>query len=120
MKNQPKILIVQELIDNIKSIIVNSRRNVAQKVNQTLIFTYWEIGKIIVENERKKSIDNQTSRQIILSLSKKLSEELGRGFSRSNLFNMRKFYLEYNSVQTLSGQLSWSHICELLIIDDKD
>lgn len=120
MNKKLKISIEQELIDNIKSIIVNSRKKVAQKVNQALIITYWEIGKIIVENERKKGIDTQTSRQLILSLSKKLTEELGRGFSRSNLFNMRKFFLEYKSVQTVSGQLSWSHICELLIIEDKD
>jgi len=120
MNKKLKILIEQELIDNIKSIIVNSRKSVAQKVNQALIITYWEIGKTIVENERKKGIDTQTSRQLILSLSKKLTRELGRGFSRSNLFNMRKFFLEYKTVQTLSGQLSWSHICELLIIEDKD
>ena len=120
MNNKPKIVIEQELIDSIKTIIINSRKNIAQKVNQALILTYWEIGKLIVENERKKGIDKQSTRQFILSLSKKLTDELGRGFSRSNLFNMRKYYLEYKTVQTLSGQLSWSHICELLIIDDKD
>ena len=120
MDNKPKIIIEQELIDSIKTIIINSRKNIAQKVNQALILTYWEIGKLIVENERKKGIDKQSTRQFILSLSKKLTDELGRGFSRSNLFNMRKFYLEYKNVQTVSGQLSWSHICELLIIDDKD
>jgi Uncharacterized conserved protein len=73
-----------------------------------------------VETEQKNNIDNQTSRQIILNLSKQLTEELGKGFSRSNLFNMRKFYIEYPSVQTVSGQLTWSHICELLIIDGND
>ena len=49
-----------------------------------------------------------------------MTSELGKGFSRSNLFNMRKFYLEYQNVQTVSGHLAWSHICELLIIEDKD
>ncbi|HUH36294.1 MAG TPA: PDDEXK nuclease domain-containing protein [Moheibacter sp.] len=52
-------------------------------------------------------------------LSKELTKEIGRGFSRSNLFNMRKLYLEYSDVQMLSGQLSWSHLCELMIIEDK-
>jgi predicted nuclease of restriction endonuclease-like (RecB) superfamily len=46
--------------------------------------------------------------------------ELGPGFSRSNLQNMRNFYLEYPICQTLSGKLSWSHYCELLIVSDKD
>ena len=120
MSSELKIQIEQELIDNIKSIIVNARKNIAQKVNQALIFTYWEIGKVIVENEKRKGVNKPSSRQFILELSKRLSKELGRGFSRSNLFNMRKFHLEYHNVQTVSGQLSWSHICELLIINDKD
>ncbi len=53
-------------------------------------------------------------------LSKTLSKELGRGFSRSNLQNMRSFYINYKKCQTLSGKLSWSHYCELLGISDKN
>lgn len=108
-----------ELIDNIKLIINNSRKNVAQIVNHELIATYWQIGKEIVSNESQNHIDSKSSRQLILELSKQLSDELGRGFSRANLFNMRKFHLEYPSVQTLSRHLNWSHFCELLIIEDK-
>jgi predicted nuclease of restriction endonuclease-like (RecB) superfamily len=110
----------KELIENIKSIILNARRNVAQRVNTELLAAYWTIGKEIVESERKNNVDATTLRQIILNLSKQLTNELGRGFSRSNLFNMRKFYVEYPDVQTLSGHLNWSHICEILIIEDKD
>ena len=110
----------KNLVENIKELIVASRTSIGQKVNYALIATYWKIGNEIVLNEEKNNIDNQSSRQIILSLSKQLTGELGRGFSRSNLFNMRKFYLEYPNVQTLSGQLSWSHICELLIIESKE
>ncbi|MCL2072625.1 MAG: DUF1016 N-terminal domain-containing protein [Marinilabiliaceae bacterium] len=73
----------------------------------------------MVEKERINNIDNQTSRQIILQLSKQLTESLGNGFSRSNLFNMRKLYIEFPNVQTLSGHLSWSHICELITMDNK-
>ena len=53
-------------------------------------------------------------------MSKSLTEEFGRGFSRSNLQNMRSFYLNYEKCQTVSGKLSWSHYCELLSISDKD
>lgn len=109
-----------ELITSIKQIVLNARKNVFQKVNQELINTYWLVGKEIADMENKNSIDNQTSRQIILNLSKKLTEELGKGFSRSNLFNMRKFYIEYPDVQSLTGHLTWTHICELLVIEDKD
>lgn len=102
------------LVENIKHIILSARKNVYQKVNQELILSYWQIGKEIVNTERKNKIDKQTSRQIILNLSKQLTKEIGKGFSRSNLFNMRKFFIEYPNVQMLSGHISWSHICELL------
>ncbi len=119
-KQEPTHYIDNELIANIKQIILTARKNVVQKVNSELLLAYWHIGKEIVQSETKNNIDNQTSRQVILNLSKQLTEELGKGFSRSNLFNMRKFYLNYPNVQTLSGHLNWSHICELLIIEDKD
>ncbi len=108
------------LIDNIKSIVVESRKKVVQTVNSQLIRTYWTVGKEIVDNEKSNEIDSKSVRQQILELSKELTKELGKGFSRSNLFNMRKLYLEYPDVQTLSGQLAWSHVCELLTIEDKD
>lgn len=108
------------LVNEIREIIHNARNDIAKTINTKLLETYWNIGKLIVENEQKNKINPTSSRQIILELSKILSAELGKGFSRANLFNMRKFYLEYQDVQTVSGQLSWSHYCELLIIDDKE
>jgi len=108
------------LIENIKQIILNSRKSIATKVNNALIETYWLIGKEVVLNEQNNKVDKQTSRQIILNLSKLLSKEIGRGFSRSNLFNMRKLYLNYPTVQTLSGHIAWSHLCELLNIENKE
>ena len=113
-------LIDGDLVENIKKIIYNSRKNVLQKINHQLILAYWEIGKEIISNETKNEANKQTSRQVILSLSQQLTAEIGKGFSRSNLFNMRKLYQEYPDVQTLSGHLSWSHICELLIIENKE
>jgi len=112
-------ILIPELLDSISKIIIDARKRITQTINNELIVTYWNIGKEIVEKEQKNNIDNQTSRQIILQLSKQLTERLGNGFSRSNLFNMRKLYIEFPSVQTVSGHISWSHICELLIMDNK-
>jgi len=105
------------LIENIRAIITNGRQRVAANINRELILTYWSIGKEIIESEKTQGVDAKSSRQFILSLSKRLTTELGKGFSRSNLFNMRRFYIEYPDVQTVSGQLSWSHLCELLVIE---
>lgn len=107
------------LIKSIREIILNARKAISINVNNELIAAYWNIGKEIVKNETTNKMDSTSSRKIILDLSKQLTAEIGKGFSRSNLFNMRKFYLEYPDVQTLSGQLTWSHICELLIIENK-
>ncbi|HMN49349.1 MAG TPA: PDDEXK nuclease domain-containing protein [Ignavibacteriaceae bacterium] len=111
-------IVVADLLIKIKQIINTSRTRLAQTINNELIKTYWEIGKVIVEKEKTNNYDNKSSRQIILELSKQLSKEIGKGFSRSNLFYMRNFYLYFPDVQTLSGQLTWSHYCELLAISD--
>jgi predicted nuclease of restriction endonuclease-like (RecB) superfamily len=120
MSDIDKLTVIdRDLVENIKSIILSSRKSLSQRVNQELIFTYWRIGKEIVDTEQKNNLDNQSSRQIILNLSKLLTKEIGKGFSRSNLFNMRKLYTEYSDVQSLTGHLTWTHFCELLIIEDK-
>ncbi len=112
--------ISQSLVENIKNILFSARHTITKEINQTLLTTYWYIGKEIVEMESRNNIDSTTSRQIILQLSKQLTNEIGKGFSRSNLFNMRRFYLEYESVQSVTGHISWTHLSELLIIEDRN
>jgi len=85
-----------------------------------LLSTYWNIGEIIVKYEQKNNDRAEYGKQTLKEISKTLTEEFGKGFSRSNLQNMRAFYLNYEKCQTLSGKLSWSHYCELLCISDKD
>jgi len=109
---------ITELIENIHAIIKNSRKRVMTNINTELVLAYWNIGKLIVEKEQDSQVDDQTSRKIILEISKILTETLGKGFSRANLFNMRKFYLYYPTIQTVSGHMSWSKYCELLIISE--
>jgi predicted nuclease of restriction endonuclease-like (RecB) superfamily len=112
--------ISQSLVENIKNILFSARHTITKEINQTILTTYWYIGKEIVEMESRNNIDSTTSRQIILHLSKQLTNEIGKGFSRSNLFNMRRFYLDYESVQSLTGHITWTHISELLIIEDRN
>ena len=100
--------------------IENARKNVAQQVNTQLLTTYWNIGRIIVEYEQQNQIRADYGKQTLRELSKELTREFGKGFSRSNLQNMRAFYLAYEKCQTVSGKLSWSHYCELLSITDEN
>lgn len=108
----------KDIYSSIKALMDNARNSVAREVNNILIQTYWEIGRIIVEEEQGNSDRAEYGKQLITDLSKKLTKEYGNGFSRTNLQNMRNFYLLYPICQTLSGKLSWSHYCELLSISD--
>lgn len=111
---------ISSTINEIKDLLDQSRQKVALQVNQELISTYWKIGEIIVRYEQNDQIRATYGEKTLQVLSKELTRELGKGFSRSNIYNMRQFYLCYPIFQTLSGKLSWSHYCELLSISDND
>ena len=109
-----------KMIEDIKEIIINSRNKIAYEVNNTMVLAYWNVGRIIIENEQNGNIKAEYGKQLMKELSKELRKILGSGFSVSNLFNMRRFFLKYPKFQTVSGKLSWSHYCELLSIENDD
>ena len=115
-----ELLDLQSIAEKIKTLIAQARLTVAREVNQHLVKTYWEIGRVVVEHEQQGNIKAQYGARLLRELSKNLTKDLGTGFSVSNLQFMRRFFLEYPIQQTLSVKLAWSHICELLIISDKD
>ena len=108
------------LVSEVKSILDTARSNVAKTVNNELIVSYWKIGEIIVRYEQNDNIRAAYGEQTLKHLSKALTSEFGKGFSRSNLQNMRALYLNYENCQSLTGKLSWTHYCELLYISDRD
>ena len=95
----------EELTAQIMELIDKARSSVARKINEELLQTYWEIGRVIVEHEQEGRIKAEYGTRLISELSKKLTHDLGRGFSRSNLQNMRNFYLNYPICQTVTGKL---------------
>ena len=107
-----------QLIDSIGTILKEARSRIATAVNTTLVQTYWNIGRYIVEFEQNGSERAEYGSNLLNRLSADLSHQYGRGFSRSNIYNMRKLYLTFPKVQTLSGFLSWSHYFEILKSDD--
>ena len=106
------------LLDRIDSTLTAGRGRAVQAVNAHLLHTYWQIGHHIVEFEQGGQHKAQYGKQLIPRLSQDLRLRHGKGFSLSNLKLMRQFYLQYSKSQTLSGLLSWSHVVELLKIDD--
>lgn len=106
------------LIFNIEQTVTKAKEKLSTSVNNTITETYWQIGKYIVETEQDGKIKAAYGKKLLTTLSHELTLRLGKGYSRPNLNNMRKFYLKYPNCQTVSDKLSWSHICELIKLDD--
>jgi len=107
--------------DKITDLLKQARKKVVKTVNQTMVVTYYEIGKMIVEEEQGGNKRAEYGKNILKELSQRLSVEFGKGFSVTNLQQMKTFYLTYQKQQTLSVnfELSWSHYLKLMRIDNE-
>lgn len=116
------------LSSQIVSLIDTARRSAAAVINVAMVSAYWEIGRLIVEEEERGSHRAGYGTKLVARLSVKLSKQFGKGFSPQNLANMVRFYREYPQggiFQTTSGKsssfvLSWSHYLKLLRIENPD
>jgi len=106
------------LLKQIGSTYNTHKTKAIKAVNKEILQTYWKIGEHIIEFEQEGKLKAEYGKKLLIQLAKDLKIELGKGFSRSNLYQMRLFYLKYQKIQTVSGELSWSHYVELLSISD--
>ena len=106
----------------IVDLLQSARNNVVLTINQTMVTTYFEIGRKIVEEEQNGKDRADYGKSLLQDLSKVLTSEFGKGFSVTNIQQMRSFYLSYQKQQTLSVnfKLSWSHYLKLMRIDDEN
>lgn len=109
---------LNRLADSIAALVNEAKKHLARSANVVMLASYWNIGRYIVEFEQEGNSKAKYGTALLSSLSKILRAKLGKGYSHPNLNNMRKFYLLYPNFQTLSEKLSWSHICELITIED--
>ena len=108
----------QELLQHVGDTLEQGRSRAAAAVNTAVVATYWEIGRQIVEYEQGGSAKAEYGSALLKKLSRDLTDLYGSGFGMSNINKMRKLYLTYPILQTVSAKLSWSHYVELLKIDD--
>ena len=109
---------INDIFDDIKALVINSRNKVYSTVNTEMLKLYWNIGKSIMkiqQGEERASYGDA----VLEKLSQKLTAEFGKGFSKRNLERMRKFYIYFPIATTLSSQLSWSHYLELIKIEEE-
>ena len=109
----------QNLIQQIGELLHQGRKQAAQAINNLLVQTYWQIGQHIVEFEQGGKAKSDYGSELLDKLSKDLTLNYGKGFSRSNLFQMRLFYTKFQKIQTVSGKLSWSHYVEIIKADNE-
>lgn len=102
----------QNLYTKVIELLNQARQNVAQTINNTMATAYFEIGRMIVEEEQRGKAKAEYGKQILIELAEKLTSEFGRGFSETNLKQMRYFYLNYSIRQTLSDEFKNNEISE--------
>ena len=123
-------------LDQAAKVVRNARSAAARSVNLAMVYAYFEVGRIVVEEEQASAARAEYGGQVLTLVSERLTAEFGRGFSRTNVAQMRQFYRVYahdEIVQTVSEQfgskppskttgrkffLSWSHYLRLMRIED--
>ena len=137
----------KSLFENVRRLISQARSQVVQSINITMVYTYFEIGRLIVEHEQYGENRAEYGIKLLQGLSTYLTKEFGKGFSVTNIQQMRNFYLIYRKQQTLSVKsideeksqtlsaklefeksetvsrkfvLSWSHYIFLMRLDDAE
>ena len=125
----------REFLQDVSDVLARARKNAKTAVNLSMVYAYFEIGRMIVEEEQHGANRAAYGTQLLKELSAYLTGIYGRGFSTTNLKQMRQFYLTYANDQigqTLSDQfenlpavstgrkfyLSWSHYLKLMRIDN--
>jgi hypothetical protein len=99
------ITIPANVVDDIKQIINNGRATAYASVNSTMIATYWNIGRRIVEEEQHGKERAEYGSELIKMLAKELTHEYGSGFSERYLAYFRKFYVTIPDLQILQTSL---------------
>lgn len=108
---------LSKLVEAIAGQIEHARNQVRQSVNSAMVQSYWQIGRLIVEQEQQGESRAAYGKQQLQQLSTQLTERLGKGFDVGNLRNMRQFYITFPIHDAVRSELSWTHYRALMRID---
>lgn len=111
----------KNLYQDIRDILLSARAQVRQTVNTAMVQVYWQIGRLIVEDEQGGERRAEYGKRVLPELAKRLAAEFGKGFSLPNLRNFRQFYLNFSIDEiryTASSELSWPHYCCLIRVEN--
>lgn len=109
------------IFKDIKSLIEQTKQNIAISINSTLTLLYWNIGKHINEDILKNTRADY-GKEIVHALSAQLTQEYGKGYTKRNLQNMIRFHKTFSDIKivhSLSTQLTWTHFKTIIYIEDE-
>jgi predicted nuclease of restriction endonuclease-like (RecB) superfamily len=109
-----------DFYQSIAEILQSARRNAYRAVNFTMVEAYWNIGRMIVEEEQQGRGRAEYGAYIIRNLSSRLSEEFGKGFAEQSLRNMRQFFVCFEICSALRSELRWTHYKMLIRIESEN
>ena len=107
------------LFSEIRQILVSARQSAYKAVNFAMVTAYWNIGRLIVEDEQQGNSRAEYGKAVLADLSRRLTEEFGKGFTEANLRNMRQFYLYFPNCYALRSELTWTHYRLLIRVQNE-
>lgn len=111
---------VNSTYQSIREILEKAKSGVYRSINFAMVLAYWNIGKVIVEEEQQGKERAEYGKALIKELSARLTKEYGKGFDESNLRNIRQFYITFPNCDALRHELTWTHYRLLLRIEKED
>ena len=107
-----------KMVNEITKLVNDVKYKLSKEINNTIVYVYWNIGRIIVSNENEYNNRLEYGKEVLKGLSRELTKYLGKGYSYTNLKYMRIFYKTYSNFENISSDLTWTHYNELIIIKD--
>lgn len=108
-----------KMVNEITTLVNEVKSKLSKEINNSIVYVYWNIGRIIVSYENKYNNRLEYGKEILKGLSKELTKYLGKGYSYTNLKYMRIFYKTYPNFKDINFELTWTHYNELMIIKDE-
>ena len=100
----------EQLANRIEALVVEARKKITSTVNVAMVYTYFEVGRYIIEDEQGGKIRAEYGKGVLNGVSARLTTKLGKGWSAENLRQMRKFFVEYSDFRTTGLEIHETEI----------
>ena len=107
------------LFAEIREVLVTARRTAYKAVNFAMVTAYWNVGRLIVEDEQQGNTRAGYGKAILADLAKRLTDEFGKGFDERELRRIRQFYLVFPKWDALRPELTWTHYRLLIRVQNE-